>query len=283
MDRIRLGLIGDNIAASRSPALQRACGVLTGIEVSYDLFIPPLMGLDFAAVLDACRADGLAGVNVTLPYKERVVAHLAVADRSVAHVGACNTVRFVQAGATGSNTDHSGFIATYRAAFADAPPGRVVLLGAGGVGRAIAFALVTLGAAALVIVDTAADKAAALAAAVNAAADRAVATTGGLEALEEADGVVNATPLGMVGYGGSPVPADAFPRARWAFDAVYTPVDTRFSQQAVAAGAAFVSGYELYIHQGIDAFEIWTGRRPPLPALRAMLAETEGLRASRSA
>jgi shikimate dehydrogenase len=81
----------------------------------------------------------------------------------------------------------------------------------------------------------------------------------------------------MTGYPGSAVPDEAFPRAAWAFDAVYTPVDTAFRTQALAAGAAFLSGWELFFRQGIDAFALFTGHRPDASALRSALGDAPPL------
>jgi shikimate dehydrogenase len=91
--------------------------------------------------------------------------------------------------------------------------------------------------------------------------DRIPCRIGDIADLSTMDGVVNCTPLGMDGYSGSPVTDGLFPQNRWAFDAVYTPVETQFRAQALATGAAFLSGYELFYHQGIHAFEIFTGHR----------------------
>jgi len=271
---VRLGLIGDNIAPSRSPALHRLAGELTGLRVSYDLLVPPRLGLPFEEVLLAARTEGLGGVNVTLPYKERVVALVRVADPPVARIGAVNTVRFAEGQAWGFNTDYTGFVAAFRAAFGAISPGRTVVIGTGGVGKATAFGLLALGAPEIVLVDPDGPKAETLARSLLGAAEgRSRVAVAGLEALAAADGVVNATPLGMVGYPGSPVPDDAFPRASWAFDAVYTPTHTSFRAQAKAAGARFLSGWELFFHQGVEAFEIFTGRRPDPVALRTALGD----------
>ena len=271
---VRLGLIGDNIAPSRSPALHRLAGELTGLRVSYDLLVPLQLGLGFEEVLVAAHAEGLEGVNVTLPYKERALALVRVADPAVARIGAVNTVRFTDGEARGFNTDYSGFVAAFRATFGAISPGRTVVIGTGGVGKAIAFGLVALGAPEIVLVDRDGPKAETLARSLLEAAEgRSHVAVSGLEALASVDGVVNGTPLGMVGYPGSPVPEGAFPDASWAFDAVYTPTDTPFRAQAKAAGARFLSGWELFFHQGVGAFEIFTGRRPELTALRAALGD----------
>ena len=273
MAAIRLGLIGDNIRESRSPDLHRLAGAMTGLDVSYDLLIPAEMGLGFKDVFAACRDRAMTGVNVTLPYKERVVEMVRVDDPAIARIGSVNTVTFASGGARGFNTDYSGFVSAYRHAFGDAAPGRVALIGAGGVGRAIAFGLLALGAAEIVLIDTDRARAGVLAAALSAAGVAPV-RVAGPEALPGADGVVNATPLGMVGYPGSPVPEGAFPKGSWAFDAVYTPVATPFRTQALAAGARFLSGWELFFFQGVDAFALFTGRRPDdLTQLRVALRD----------
>lgn len=278
MTPIRLGLIGDNIRASRAPALHRHAGELSGLEVSYELLIPPAMGKSFEEVFTLAAAR-LGGVNVTLPYKERAAARVTVSEPAIARIGAVNTVRFGPRGPEGFNTDYSGFLAAWRDEFGTADPGRVVMIGAGGVGRAVAFGLVALGASEIVFVEKDPARAEALAAAVTLAGNgRTTGLAGTPAALAGADGVVNCTPLGMAGYPGSPVADRAFPKAAWAFDAVYTPVETPFRAQALAAGARFLSGWELFFHQGVDAFEIFTGRRLDagmLADLRARLRAPE--------
>lgn len=268
---IRLGLIGDNIGASRSPALHVLGGQLCGLRVSYDLLVPPDLGLTLAEVLDAAEAEGLRGVNVTLPYKERVLALVRPASDAIARLGAVNTVLFDPEGPVGHNTDFTGFAAAFRSAFGHAAPGRTAVIGAGGVGRAIAFALAGMGAP-LVLIEADAGKARALALDLPRGAEAA-----DLSALAGCDGVVNATPLGMTGYSGSAVPEGAFPRAAWAFDAVYTPVDTMFRAQALAAGAAFLSGWELFFRQGTDAFALFTGHSPDPSALRTALGDAPAM------
>jgi shikimate dehydrogenase len=271
---VRLGLIGDNIARSRSPALHRIAGRLNGLDVSYDLYIPRDMGLDFDAVFERCRAEGLRGVNVTYPYKEQAAALVSVADAGTRRIGAVNTVVFEDGGALGQNTDFTGFMAAYRGKRGDDPPGRVAIVGAGGVGKAVAFGLLSLDVETIAIHDRDAAKAAAMADALEAAGVSVELFDAVEDAVVGAQGIVNCTPVGMVGYPGTPVPAPLLAGAQWAFDAVYTPVDTTFKLDAEAAGLAVISGYELFFNQGIHAFEIFTGRAPSdLSTLRRNLAD----------
>jgi shikimate dehydrogenase len=93
------------------------------------------------------------------------------------------------------------------------------------------------------------------------------------EALRGASGVINCTPVGMVGHDGTPIPATALAGRRWAFDAVYTPIETTFLRDAAAAGLKCLSGFELFFHQGVQAFRIFTGRDVPESELRRRLAD----------
>lgn len=254
---LRLGLIGDDIRASRAPELHRLAGRQAGLVVAYDLLIPPVLELTFQETLDSARAAGLAGVNVTRPYKEQAFACVAVDDPAERRIGAVNSIRFGPGGARGRNTDHSGFLAAWAERFGDRNPGRAALIGAGGVGRAIGFALVALGAD-IRIADADPARADGLAEALSRAGGAARALS--VEAaLAGADGVLNCTPLGMDRHPGSPTPPGAFSSASWAFDAVYTPEDTPFSRIAKTAGAAFLPGRELFFHQGFDAFAFFSG------------------------
>jgi shikimate dehydrogenase len=271
---IRLGLIGDNIRDSRAPKLHRLCGRMCGIDVAYDLLIPADQGRDFDALFDWCREQGYRGLNITLPYKIRVLAKLRTDSPPLRLIGAANTVLFGAGEPEGFNTDFTGFMAAYRARFGGLAPGSVALAGAGGAGRAVAFALLELGAAQLRIHDVRPGLAEKLCSDLRQAGRDgfvaiACATAG--EALAGAQGVVNCTPLGMTGYGGTAFPAAGLRGKSWAFDAVYTPMMTRFLDEAERAGLATLGGYELHLYQGIQAFELFTGRAPQdLAALRAM-------------
>jgi shikimate dehydrogenase len=272
---LRLGLIGDKIARSRAPELHRLAGEIVGLEVSYERLVPRELEKDFDAVFDHCAATGYRGINVTYPYKEAAARRVSVPDPLVRDVGAVNTVIFGEGSTEGHNTDLTGFVAAYRHRFGARPPGRVALVGAGGVGRAVGFGLVALGVSAIRIADTDATRARRLAAdlapaagtiGISVADDAAIAAAG-------ADGVLNCTPRGMDGDDGSAIPAAVLGGQRWAFDAVYTPVDTRFLRDAAAAGLDCLSGYELFFYQGLEAFRIFTGRDVPAEDLRRRLAE----------
>ncbi|THF47755.1 shikimate dehydrogenase family protein [Allorhizobium terrae] len=272
---IRLGLIGDNIAASQSPRLHELAGRLCGLEVTYERVVPPQRGEDFETTFQWCRDQGFTGLNITYPYKERVVSLLQVPDPAIAAVGACNTVVFSTTPPSGSNTDFTGFVGAFRQNFGNnTKPGAVAMVGAGGVGKAVAFGLAQLGCSHLRLFDRDTAKAEGLAKALMAGTStmRVDVTSSVEEATTGADGLVNCTPLGMEGYPGSSVPEPLMAGKQWAFDAVYTPVNTQFLQGCTKAGLAILSGYELFFHQGVDAFRIFTGHSVDQSRLRQELS-----------
>lgn len=273
---LKLGLIGDNIAASRSPLLHRLAGRQNGMDVSYNRLVPKDLGLGFEDVFALCQREHYRGTNITYPYKERVTAHVAIEDPLVLGMGAVNTVIFESSGPKGYNTDYSGFMAAYRRVRGDEAPGVVLMIGTGGVGRAVAFGLIGLGARELRLVDRDKGKAEAMADAILKAAPQTKVSLWDTaeEAAAGASGLINCTPVGMVGYEGTPLAASAMSGARWAFDAVYTPADTQFLQDAAAAGLSVISGWELFFYQGVHAWKLFAGKPLDEDHLRHELIHT---------
>lgn len=270
---IRLGLIGDNIAASQSPRLHQLAGELVGRKVTYERVVPRALGLDFDATFAHCASAGFVGVNITYPYKERAALKVKIDDPLVSSMGAVNTVLFKPEGIFGFNTDYTGFITAYQRVRGTAHPGRVLMIGAGGVGKAVAFGLIKLGVEEITIVDHDHAKAQALCETLKNVQPslNASAGTDASHMASGVEGIINCTPVGMVGIGGSPLPKEAMAGAQWAFDAVYTPVDTLFLQDATAAGLSIISGYALFFHQGVDAWFLFTGLPIDQDALKAAL------------
>ena len=275
MEKVRLGLIGDHIAASKAPRLHGAAGRMRGVEVACDLLVPAEQGAGFDELFDRCAAEGYRRINVTYPCKEQTAARVGIESPLVRVIGAVNTVVFGPDGPRGFNTDHTGFVAAWRAAFGAARPGTVCQVGAGGVGRAVAFGLAALWAEAIRLLDLDRARAERLAAALREVQPETKATaSGNLEdAVRRARGIVNCFPVGMVGHEGTPVPRGLLPGARWAFDAVYTPADTRFLADAAAAGLDTLTGYELFFEQGAKCAEIFLDGAIDRSRLRRALAE----------
>lgn len=273
MEKIRLGLIGDNIAASRAPDLHHAAARQCGIDVVYERLVPRDIGLTFDQIVARAKVDGLRGLNITHPYKEQILNFVTIEDPALEAIGACNTVLFDER-TTGLNTDYTGYIAAFKGRFGDMSPGTVAMAGSGGVGKAIAFALARLGATSLQVFDVDEQKSQALAKALHKGEPAmSVSIEPTLQkACGRADGLINCTPLGMVGYGGNAFAGIPLVGRKWVCDAVYTPLETAFLKETSAAGINILSGYELFLYQGIHAFELFTGRKVDAAALRHALA-----------
>ncbi len=254
-----LGLIGSPIMSSAAPAMHEAAAEALGLRAHYRLI--DVAGADASALramLDGVRLLGFSGVNVTFPYKEAVVPLLDALSPAAAAIGTVNTVVVRDGRLTGHNTDSTGFARAFGALLG--PPGEapVALIGAGGVGRAIAFALAELGARTLHIFDSDTAKADALAARLGQRASVRVCHDVAA-ALAGAGGVINGTPIGMLPNRDSPVPASLLRGNMFVADAVYTPLWTPLLQAARTAGCRVMTGRDLAIDQAVDAFRLFTG------------------------
>jgi shikimate dehydrogenase len=216
---------------------------------------------ELRALLDGARRLRFAGVNVTFPYKEAVVDLLDELSQGAAAIGAVNTVVVSDHRLVGHNTDTSGFARAASDLVEGAGQGAVALIGAGGVGRAIAFALANLGVAEIRIFDADRTKAEKLARLLRPDAE-AVAVNKIEDAVRGAVGLVNATPVGMFPSQSSPVPEEFLHDGLWVADAVYFPLLTPLLRAAKARGARIMTGRELAIYQAADAFELFTGLVP---------------------
>ena len=272
------GLIGRGIQRSRSPRLHEEEGRAQGLGLIYKLF--DFAALDWEetkvpALLDALQLAGFAGVNVTHPYKQAVIPWLDELSEQAARIGAVNTVVFRDGRRIGFNTDVTGFSAGFRAGLPGAKLGHAVQMGAGGAGAATAHALMHLGLERLTLIDLDRDRAERLCANLNAhyGAGRASAREALEAAMESADGVVNATPIGMAAYPGSSVPPGLLTARHWVADIVYVPLETELLTGARAIGCATLDGSGMVIFQAAGAFELFTGRAAD-PARMRDLFET---------
>jgi shikimate dehydrogenase len=260
MSRLLVGLIGANIGQSLSPALHEDAAAAAGMVGHYHLMdVDTLAGRSLKDLLGAARTAGFAGVNVTFPFKEAVLPLLDEVSSEARQIGAVNTVVIDSDGrTTGHNTDRSGFRAAFVEAFgADAARGKPVLqLGAGGAGRAVAFALTDLGAS-LRIYDRDGTRAKNLCADLG---TRGEPLDTPESAASSAAGIVNATPIGMLGHPGLPMPVEPVRPDQFVADVVYTPLETDFLKAAKAKGARTMGGAGMCVHQAARAFELFTGR-----------------------
>jgi shikimate dehydrogenase len=263
-----LGLIGAPIKHSASPAMHEAAAAALGLRAYYHLIEVPGAGPDdLRLMLEGVRRLGFAGVNVTFPYKEAVAPLLDELSPAAAAIGAVNTVVVRQGRLVGHNTDSSGFSRALDE-MGDARTRPVALIGAGGVGRAIAFALAEKGVPEVRIFDRDGAKAAELVEALG--AKIAARTADSVEeALAGAGGLLNGTPVGMLPNRDSPVPFGLLRRDLWVADAVYTPLWTPLLKAARVVGAPVMTGRELAIFQALDAFELFSGERPSRDVMSA--------------
>ena len=264
---LRAGLLGRGIEESRSPQMHEAEGARLGLRYEYRLFDFDRLALrdaELPRLMTRLREEGFSGVNVTHPFKEHIVPHLDRLSSDAAAIGAVNTVVFDAQGTVGHNTDCWGFAESFRRGLSRPGLEEVVLLGAGGGGMAVARALQDLGVRRLAIFDTNAGKAARLVAAVNSdpGPTGAVVAEDREAALLRADGLVNATPVGMAKYPGTPIESRWLRPALWVAELIYFPAETELLRAAAAAGCDTLRGEGMAIFQAVKAFELITGLSP---------------------
>ena len=265
--RFLTGLIGFPIAHSASPAMHEQAGDALGVHCRYQLIEIAGAGREqLRALLDDVRRRGFAGVNVTFPYKEAVLDLLDELSPTASAVGAVNAVVVRDGRLIGHNTDTTGFARAAAGLVTDSGRGSVAVIGAGGVGKAIVFALAGLGVAEIRIFDADRTRADRLAAHLGATVRVTVAASVE-DALEGAAGLVNATPVGMLPNRDTPVPAALLHDRLWVADAVYSPLWTPLLTEAKAKGARTMTGRELAVCQAVDAFELFTGLKPSIAVL----------------
>ncbi|WP_086560196.1 shikimate dehydrogenase [Streptomyces africanus] len=282
-DSYLVGLIGSGIGPSLSPALHEREGDRQGLRLLYRLIDIDPLGVPPEAVGDLVRAArdlGFDGLNITHPCKQLVIEHLDALDPQAEALGAVNTVVFEDGRAVGHNTDVTGFAASFARGLPDARLERVVQLGAGGAGAAVAHATLTLGAERVTVVDALPERAATLADSLNRAfgPGRAAAATPDRQArlLAHADGIVHATPTGMAAHPGLPLPAELLHPGLWVAEVVYRPLETELLRTARALGCATLDGGGMAAFQAADAFRLFTGREPDAARMLADLTELAG-------
>jgi len=268
-----VGLIGDAVRGSLSPRFHNAAFAALGLDWCY---VPFQVARDrLEAALRGLPALGIAGVNVTVPHKEAVLAYLDETTDDARLIGAVNTIRVDGGRLIGHNTDTGGLLDALRYDGGVAVRGqRAVIVGAGGAARAAAFALAEAGAAGVTIINRNWDRAAALADAIRRVfrcAVDAVPLDGRavVAALREATLLVQATTAGAGAQRTlSPIPGEALHPGLFVLDIVYDPEETVLLREARAAGCRTLGGLPMLVYQGARAFEIWTGRAAPLQVMR---------------
>ena len=253
---MKIGLIGNNISTSNAPDIHIRLAKIFQISLEYLLFdLKDKEENYFAVLLEELRVAGFKGVNVTFPFKEKVIKHVDIISENSRNVGSANTLIFRKK-ITAQNTDYTGFLKTYNFHFGKNNPGTILVLGAGGVSRAVTFALAFLGVEKIFLIDKDEIKAKSLSKDLSILNINCVVTK--LDQLEKYlssfDGIINCTPVGHYDFPGCPLGNLMPNKKQWIFDVVYTPAKTDFINKGEQVGAKIISGIDLFIFQAIDAF-----------------------------
>jgi shikimate dehydrogenase len=270
--RFIVGLIGSSVGTSLSPPLHENEADQLGLRYLYQLIDLDSLGLsaeDVGDLLVQANRMGFAGLNITHPCKQTVLEHLDELSLEAQVLGAVNTVLFQGGRSIGHNTDWSGFAAGFTRGLPNAPMGKVLVLGAGGAGAAVSYALLGLGARQVTVMDVAAERAEQLADRLRGQAPNGRAGTiaaAPWDALEqtvrEVDGVVNASNVGMTPRLGMPIPASYLRKDMWVADVVYRPLETELLAHARQLGCRTLGGGGMVVFQAAESFHLFTGRTP---------------------
>jgi len=275
------GLIGAGIQASRTPALHEREGAAQGVGYLYRLIDLDQLKLDtthLEELLTAAQRMAYTGLNITFPCKQAIIPLLDDLSPEARGIGAVNTVVLKDGKRVGHNTDCLGFAEGFRRGMDGAARERVVQMGAGGAGAAVAHALLIEGVKQLTIFDVDASRAQDLADNLNQhfPGNRARAGSDLAAAMNEADGMVNTTPMGMAKLPGMPVPAELLRKDLWVAEIVYFPLETELLRTARALGARTLDGGTMAVFQAVKAFELFSGIVPDADRMTAHFNSMNG-------
>lgn len=276
---ILAGLIGAGIQASRTPALHEHEGDAQGLRYLYRLIDLDQLHMDSSALPDlllAAERMSYTGLNITFPCKQAIIPLLDELSDEARGIGAVNTVVLKDGKRVGHNTDCLGFAEGFRRGLKDAARERVVQMGAGGAGAAVAHALLNEGVRHLSIFDVDRERAEHLANNLNQhfGGGRAVAGHELSSSLSLADGLVNTTPMGMAKLPGMPVPVELLRKELWVAEIVYFPLETELLRNARALGCRTLDGGNMAVFQAVKAFELFSG---VVPDAQRMLAHFQSM------
>ncbi len=266
----QLGILGYPLAHSISPAFQQAALDHLGIDARYDSW--PTAPQDLPDRVEQLRSDEVMGANVTIPHKESIIPLLDELDEVASAIGGVNTIVNQGGRLKGFNTDAPGFMRGLCEDGAFETRGtRVVVIGAGGAARAVAYSLAAAGVSFLVIVNRTPERARSLARyLLTVFKDLSLEASGRLEQITRFDLLVNCTSIGTrhsETEGMLPIADDLIRAGALVYDLVYNPSETRLIEAARERGARTVGGLPMLVYQGAEAFRLWTGVDAPVQVM----------------
>lgn len=271
------GIIGYPIGHTLSPLMHNKAFSLLGLDYLYVVF--PVTPNDLAQAVLALPALKIRGINVTIPYKQDVLAYLDHITPKAKRIGAVNTILVENGKMIGYNTDGEGFIKSLTEAAFNPIDKKILLLGSGGACRAVALSLAWSGVNKISVAARNVFKGEEMLK--DAKLDREVETQCfsildiPSKTLEEADLIVNTTPLGMVPYEDQMpnISLEVLHSDQYICDLIYNPLETIFLKQAKLRGCKTLNGVGMLVHQGAEAFTIWTSKAAPIEEMRQVVLD----------
>ncbi|MFA5157274.1 MAG: shikimate dehydrogenase [Candidatus Omnitrophota bacterium] len=269
------GLIGQPINHSLSPLMHNAAFSFLGINAEYKLF--PLKEEELGKFLKNLVGQDISGLNVTVPYKEKVLPYMDHISYEAKLIGAVNTIKVSSGKLEGFNTDGNGFLKHLTEDLNFDPENRrIALIGAGGAARAISVYLCKVNPKQILIYDADKDKASSLVSYLKANFKnngiRQATSVKGLE-IADSDLLINATPVGVKESDPCLIDAKDIRKGMLVYDLVYNPKETKLLKAAKERGAKLSNGLGMLLYQGMIAFEIWTGKKAPKDVMLKALLE----------
>ncbi len=267
-------LIGNPVGHSLSPALHNAAFKELGLNYAYMAFKVE----DLAKAVGGIRALGIKGVSVTIPHKVRIMEYLDEIDTTAREIGAINTILNADGRLKGYNTDSPGALKALKDAGVSFAGKKILILGSGGVARAVAFSLAAYSSINLLTILGIVENELKLLKRDLAKKGGANINTGLLSepvlksAVSDADIVINCTPVGMhPEVDRSVIPSGLLQKSPVVFDVVYNPLKTKLLREAEEAGCRVISGVEMFVNQAASQFELWTGKKAPISVMRKVV------------
>lgn len=272
----KLVVIGDPIEHSLSPLMHNAALKELCLEKEFHYGKLRIKTEELADFIESIRKGEIAGANITMPHKVNIIQYLDELTKEAELMGAVNMLYKKNGKVIGHNTDGLGCLNSLKENNVSVEGKKIVITGAGGAARAIAFTLALNDVHEIVILNRTMGKAEELARKVKEKTG-AISKAGSLEKIKEelrdAKVLINCTSVGMKSEEGTLVTSEVLHPSLVVMDVVYNPLKTRLIEEAEEAGCKAINGASMLVHQGAIGFEIWTGKKPPIKVMQKALLE----------